>query len=574
MLLNGEKYYPLQNKPIIIELLKKMKMYLFAKHPHQLRASTAQYKTIFLVEITIATIMFLSLGSSFSRCYGAPSADTNNSLVDSIKSEIKIPDKFTAFNVLSLPPGVTTATTRKELFSILANQGLEIKVINIGASDAKEALNLFYIGYRPQLKGNSLYQTQTSYANALKTELKTTSLGLEVTGQYYGGINYSFNLPKLSRTLSYSNNTTSKNYTWDVSGSLTVNLLKGSALLVGKIPKTKAEIAYSISKKNRENSIITLVNNVENKFYNLFSNYSQVIVNELSLKTAQQLLTEVKEKYMLGENDSMAILKVELQIAQTENALLTANKEYMNAQAELKEMLNITDPNKQVYPDPKEFIEVPPQPDLKLEESIKLAKENRTEYTLAEYDLQLAKMSLQEAYSNKFPSLDLNYNRAYSTTADNFKEAGNKMSKFKEPNSTVGLTFSYVFTEDASSSAYRSAKSSLKLKEISFNRAVSELEKDVSNSIYNVKSAYRKLEISKITRFMSEKKFDSEYQKYKLGEGILKDIIDYQTEVTNARINEITSKIELLKALSAYYKSIGKLPMGLEFTDFPPDIYP
>lgn len=83
--------------------------------------------------------------------------------------------------------------------------------------------------------------------------------------------------------------------------------------------------------------------------------------------------------------------------------------------------------------------------------------------------------------------------------------------------------------------------------------------------IATLSSSYRRLKISGLNRQLSERKFSAELEKFRVGETNIRDVIDFQTELTNSRVNEMNSRIEILIALAQLRSALGQLPEGVDY---------
>ncbi|MBF0206802.1 MAG: TolC family protein [Oligoflexia bacterium] len=475
-------------------------------------------------------------------------------------------------DIFTVPSNVKKTLTRKELFELLANQGLEIKVIQNNTIEAEEMRKQYNLIYLPQLKLSSGYAIQKSTPKEIKSLTKTTNFGIDLTGQYYGGLTYNLNFPKISKinttTEGGGDSTDTTNYSWDLGAGLGINLLKGSYFFVGMIPKYKEEIAHTSAIENIRTSIMNTVTNAQSAFIDVFQKQTQLKIAELSLHSTNVLLSDLNEMYKVGESDDFSILKVKLQVTQGEIELISARKAYSDSHANLRTVLNIKDSMAVIYPDPHEFSKIPEKPTLSLQDSLEIAKANRSDYKAAVLAVKTAKMSIDEAFSSILPSLDLSLTRSYNRTGTELIETGKELKKLNNPTTTIAINFSYPLTENSDNFSYRATKRNYSQSEINLQKAENDLAKDVANAIFNVEIIYKKLDMAKVVRSMSEKKLQNEYIKYKVESGKIRDVIDAQSEVNNSRILEVNTQIEVITVLNSYYTAIGRLPPEVEFRDF------
>ncbi|MBF0207477.1 MAG: TolC family protein [Oligoflexia bacterium] len=533
--------------------------------------------------LSLTVLLFQIICFSFLPLFNTSAEDISDSAATlgskMAAAEVSLKNKKLGVNKLlqpldfyTLPGNVKKATTRKELFALLINKGLDIKIIKKNVVDATEARKLFKVEYLPQLKlssGYSIHETITENSTYLQ---RSTDLGLDLTGQYYGGISYGLTLPKVNRVYSITSGDGSEyastSYNWELAANVGVKLLSGSFFFVGFNPKRREEINNTVAIENIKSNVLNIINNAQSMFIDVFLKQTQLRIRELALVSAKVLLSDQMEMYKVGEGEELSILKAKLQVMQNESSVISAERDYADSQANLRKLLNIKDAGELIYPDPLEISKIPKKPTLKLAESVQLAQENRSEYKKAALEIKTTKMDIEDAFSNTLPGLDLTASRKYDSNGMTFTDSGRDARKLKRPETTIGVTFSYIFTEDDKSFSYRLAKRNYSQAQILLQQAENLLEKEVSTAIHNINMSYKKLEITKIARDLSEKKLQNEYIKFRTGSGKIRDVIDSQTEVNDSRIAEIDAQIEVLNTLNAYDTAVGRLPPEVEFGDF------
>ena len=85
----------------------------------------------------------------------------------------------------------------------------------------------------------------------------------------------------------------------------------------------------------------------------------------------------------------------------------------------------------------------------------------------------------------------------------------------------------------------------------------------MSSSIESIKSGQQKLKIAEMSREMSEQNLSAEFEKFRVGESNIKNLVDAQKETDTARISEATARIDLIKSITAHENALGELPEGV-----------
>jgi outer membrane protein TolC len=265
-----------------------------------------------------------------------------------------------------------------------------------------------------------------------------------------------------------------------------------------------------------------------------------------------------------GESDKLSVLKTELQIAQNETDLLQARIESSNSRQALRDLIALRiDENTTIYPDPNELKRIPPIPDLSVANAINRAKELRPDYLNSVIGRKKAELDLQTRLSSILPKLDLSFAYGYTGSGNTFTSAKDDLLLFGPPTASVGLELTYSFFNDSARFEWRQAKFALHRTEVQVEEALNSLTKEVTAATVSVDMGQRRLKTAEMSRVLSERKLQAEFEKFRVGESRIRDIIDSQNEVNNARITEINARVDFMKSLTALRTAIGELPDGV-----------
>lgn len=351
---------------------------------------------------------------------------------------------------------------------------------------------------------------------------------------------------QLYQTLSFllPTNTTSANWTHSELNGLTTEKYTGSTNF--SMPIFDLDVLSSIviargEKKGtaiQHNQVIAnLILNLKKSYYNL------ILANELlnsSQKTQERALENkklVETKYNLGSASRLELLQAEVFYLQTLQNISQARTLEMQAQQELKAMLNI---EHTIYPVdsfiiPDTFI-LPSLDSLKV-----ILKKANLAINLANQMGSLSKANLWFSMLAFLPKISLFY--GYSTSMDSFDFDGWRENATKN----YGLSIAFpIFEIKSLIFNYLTAKKDVRIKEYNRQKTILESEKGLYTTYYSLQESIDKLKFAKKSLEVAEEAVVLGREQYSLGVISLLDFLRTEEEYYNARIN-------LSKALGDFY---------------------
>ncbi len=470
-------------------------------------------------------------------------------------------------DLFKVPSDVKQVMKKNELFELVGARGVKIRIAKEDFGNTVERYWSTYSGYNwPKASLSSSYRFgQSASAGTLSSHSKTFSADLGIAGDTGWGLSYSIGLPSISRTLTDAPTYNSESDTFSLGvSSLQFKLLNGSLFAIGRAAKDKEDLGMDQARHALKSTVLGAIQSAESAFYDVLLKQIRVQVLELGMASSQALLSDIKEMVAAGESDRLSILKTELQIAQSETDLLMARIELNNSRQSLRDLVAYKiDEKVDFYPDPNELKAVPVIPDLSPTNAIERGRKSRPDYLSAVINRRKAELDLKVAFSGTLPSLNLTFSYGYSGSGTTFTAAKDQALLFGPPTASVGLGFSYPLFNDSADSSYRQAQLTLRRSEVQVEEALNSMIKEISSAIIGVEMGQRRLKTADMSRQLSEKKLAAEFEKFRVGESKIKDVIDYQNEVNNARISEINSRVDFMKSLSSFRTAIGDLPDGV-----------
>jgi outer membrane protein TolC len=486
-------------------------------------------------------------------------------------------------------------TLRECIARALANN-LDLAIEAFNPDINREALAATKEKYLPQfnLAFNAFDQNQPGTWGVegtsvlTKTDAYSLSLSERIVTGTTASLSFSSGMSDTSRAFTVIN----PSYNSSFSLSLTQPLLRGFGPKINRIDTLQAENLRDISVSALKSKVIETVYDVEEAYWSLYSALENWKVQEESLEQSRALLKKNQEAVRIGAKSALDILNSETEVAQYVDALVQAQQIVEQSEARLKRILNLPVEAQAaggtLIPADKPAID---KKDISYEEAVRIALAERPEMSQSEKELENYDYSLSYYRNDLLPQLDLTFSTwspgqsgvKYLYDNDNpftgsviGKVEGSRMDAFREAlrrtykNWSLKLNLSIPFGNIF-------ARSNLAKAKIEREKAAQRQEQqrqaiayEIAEAIKSLQNAGRKVESSRASCELQEKRVAAETQRYQLGLAGSEWLLSYQRQLTNARTSEIRAMIDSKLAAARLEKAMGTTlrTMGLKFRDY------
>jgi len=491
-------------------------------------------------------------------------------------------------------PGKTW-TLRECIASALANNlDLSIEALNPDLGDAEIAAT----------KEQYLPQFNLSYYKYDQTQ--PSSWGVEGTAVKSRYDNYALTLSErivtgTTASLSFSNsmNNTSRAFTVvnpaynsNFSFSLTQSLLKGFGPKVNRIPIVQAENSRDISVATLKSAILQTVYSVEEAYWSLVSAIENRKVQESSLGQSRALLEKNREAVRIGSKSALEILNSEAEVAQYEDALVSARLNVEQTEARLKQLLNLpassTSESGGIVPADLPTVE---KKTVAVEDALRTALAERPEMIQSGLEIANFDQSIVSYRNQLLPQLDLTFSAwspgqsgILSVYDNNNPLTGNVIGKVEGSrgealkqamrmtykNWSLRLDLTLPTANLFSRSSLAMAKMNKDQAELRLERQKQTIAYEIADAIKTLANAERRIESSRAARELQEKRVAAETQRVQLGLVGSEWLLSYQRQLTSARTSEIAALVGYKIAVAKLEKAMGTTikSLGLKFRDY------
>ena len=346
-------------------------------------------------------------------------------------------------------------------------------------------------------------------------QLQTTynDYSMQVDQQIPTGGNLSIRLNSSMYDTNRTGMTINPSYRSRLTFNFTQPLLKDFGPKMSRKDIIIAKNNMMISEKDFKKAIQDTVYNVEEAYWNLVYTIEDLKVKQQSLHLAEDLLAKNRRAVEVGTMAPIEIINAQASVAQQEANILAAEAQVKNSEDRLRTIINL----EADYPQAG-IIEIIPKDspvyekrDMKLDEALSIAMQNRPDLQSARLGLKNNEMDLSYAKNQLLPNLSftasywspgvsgdrLIYPSGFpfgdpidiipGGISDSFKD----VFDFRYKNWSVGLTLDVPISNILSRASYAQARVNLEQAKIMLERQEQEVFTDIKIAVRNVETSYK-----------------------------------------------------------------------------------
>ncbi len=285
-------------------------------------------------------------------------------------------------------------------------------------------------------------------------------------------------------------------------------------------------------------------------YYNLQNANAQVGIEQAAVKEAKQSLRDAELLEKAGLGTKFDVLRAQVDLANAEQRLTLASSNEKSAQRQLVERLGA---GQQVNIQAADPIEVAGDWNLSLEETIVLAYRNRAELEqfLLQREIDEEQQIVQLAAIRPTVSLFATYD-VLEVLNDEVGPADGL---------TLGARLRWTLFDGGTAKARRNQEIvDVAIAETQFANQRNEIRLQVEQAYYELEANQKNIETAKIAVTLAEESLRLARLRFQAGVGIQTDVIEAQTELTNARGNLLSAIINYNQRLAALERAVSNLP--------------
>ena len=400
----------------------------------------------------------------------------------------------------------------------------------------------------------SIIRLSTGISSAQSEDLRFLSSlsGLLPTGMRYG---VEFESLRSTGTTTFFNH----EYESLLGFSITQPILRNFGMDANLYQIRIAKINKNISDEELRTTLIDILTEAQHKYWDLLFAIKDYDVRKESLELAQSLLDDNRKRVEVGILPPIEITQAESGVAAREELVIIGRQNISDRENDLKVLL---------YNNPHDIIRnnIVPQ-DVPLSETINAtfddsfaqALKYRPEYLIAQKSLISQRVKTKFLFNQLLPELNIvgRYNlrgieSGFPNTLDTIGSEDNREW-------IVGFELEIPLGNRASRSQHYKSKLEERKRELDLRRIELKLVREVDNAVENLKTNYKRVSVTVVSKRLAEEALEAEIKKLEQGSSTSHNVLEFQTELSLAKFREIRALIDLRKSIIDLYKVEGTL---------------
>lgn len=427
--------------------------------------------------------------------------------------------------------------------------------------------------FNPRIREKEIKEQNAVFDPAITSELKTSKAKLDtpsglfsgggqitiseqegsagITQKIMTGAEYSLLFSSVRENSSSRQKVINPDFESRLTFTITQPLLKNYGIDVNKAEIRLASFSRDQSMLIYRDRVISVVNDVEQAYWDLVFSISNLGFRKKSLDLAKDLLRRNRIQVEVGTLAPIEILEAQAAVAARGEEVIVAERQVKDRDDALKKLLNISKNvsswNIQVTPKDK-----PTLTSMNLDEmgSTLTALQKRADLKSARLEIEKNKVRLNRDRQNLLPQLDLSASAANQGIDRSFGKSVDRESGNKGYVLSGGLSFRYPIGNQAAKAKLDKTRLQLQQANTSFSQLEQSIIEEVRRSIRRARTDRKRIEASRLARRLAKERLDSQEKKLKVGLSTSRDVLEDQESLANALSNEVQALVDYNKSLA------------------------
>jgi len=350
----------------------------------------------------------------------------------------------------------------------------------------------------------------------------------------------------------------------------------------GRLPNTRqiltARNNEKISEIAFELQLTNLLVQAQKSYWDLVFANQDLGVKQRSLELAQRTLEENKTKVEIGTLAPIDVVQTQADVAARREQLVVSTFNVTSAEDQIKKLTS-SDKDPSMFLIKLRALDSPKRPEAvqipSLEESIRIALENRPEMRQALLDTKNKDIDVRYTHNQKLPTLDVtaSYNQngtggtqivrgtiggaASTIIPGGIADAFGQLFSYNYTGYSLGVSFVLPLSNKAADADYERALNEQRLSKSRMEATAQQIALEVRNALTQVEMNRARIETAKTTHELAQKKMEAEQDKFTLGSSTLRFVLEEQRNVAQAESNELQAVVNFTKSLVDLDKAMG-----------------
>ena len=360
-------------------------------------------------------------------------------------------------------------------------------------------------------------------------------------------------------------------------------LLRGRGAYITKLPITIARRQRVAAQFSYENSLLSMVSNAENAYWDVISARERLKVQRQALDLADKALQRSRKEVEVGATSPLEIFQPEQQYAGAKLSVAQVDYQVRQTEDVLRRQIGVDlDPTTRGLP--MELTEqVSPQVDdtpIDREKLVEQALGARPDLKNIQTNIEVNNLQIRNAVEGLKPLLNLS--AGYSTTGNGGRyfpsttgadgstillppvpggitDAFGQMFGFSYPTWQFSLSLQLPLRDRAAAANLSDAVVAKRINSLNQRTTEQQIRQDVLTAVTNVESSREGVKLAKIAVDFALKRVEADQKRYELGAITVFFLLSGQTDLANAESNLVSQIIQHRRNLLNLQQRVGTL---------------
>ena len=352
-----------------------------------------------------------------------------------------------------------------------------------------------------------------------------------------------------------------------------------------------ARLDAAISLETLELQVADTIQNVENAYWTLVETQEQLAVSEESLALTEQLHEMNKIQVEVGTKAPLELITSEARIASDQELIIRNRAAVQDAADNLRQLLNLEGDDVWAASIVATTEPETERIDIDLADSLGVAQRERRELEIENKTLERLEIDAKFLKNQKLPdlSLDIRYGfnglggdilvldpdsspfdpQPIGVVSGGWSDALSQITDMEFEGWSVGLSVSYAIQNRSARALSTIADLALEQGRLQYSDTALGIRTEVRQSARAVETAAEQIDSARASRRLEEKNLEAQQKRYENGLATSFQVLEVQEDLTAAKERVVRAITGYRRALTQYYKAIGKLleVKGIELED-------
>jgi outer membrane protein TolC len=448
-------------------------------------------------------------------------------------------------------------------------------VLSVQAANEKYYPTLA-LNYRKQNSASASYSF-LDVAGASNTT-KTDNYSGQISQLTPIGGTFSLSLSDGVTDTTQKGNTINPKYSTQLSFSYSQPLLQNFGTTITNYTITVARMNLEMSEWTFYRTVQDTIYNATQAYWTLAYSIENLSVQRASLKLAQDFLDMTQRQVEIGQLAPMDAISAQSEVATREANILAAEAAVKSAEDQIKMLLAMTPEEEQasatILPvdQPKYELRT-----VELDQALATAMDKRPDLKIGKIGVKSSDLNLVYTKNQLLPSLNLTagwqspgvsgtqilylgnplFGTVIGTIPGGVSNALKDTFAFKYPNWNIGLTLNIYLSNVLSRANMALAQVGLKQAVLNLQNTQIQAVLEIRNAVRNLQTTYKQVQAFRSARDLAEKKLAAEQEKLRVGLSTNYVVLQYQRDLTTARVSELQAIINYNLAQAGLERSMG-----------------